>query len=246
MEQADLVERYRHLRRVAGDIQNGALALVQYSHLTDFGRRVGIPSRRGVLNEDRGNQKLVFDLAIHTARPGRSRAIDRYARTVSFVPGSDEARLLQAVQRARFCFFRFESRHPVAGAVAYEIIEQRQFHFMDVSVGLSGETGDAYVGRLVEIDGCRMSCLTIVPVNQEVLDRAGDRFPADAGGSMADKFQDARYAIAFYRTAVEYGIMQQTVTFDPSKQLPTESDIRTIKSLSDRLSLGLSALTAVG
>jgi hypothetical protein len=34
---------------------------------------------------------LIFDLAIHTVRQGRSRTIDRYAKAAPPVPGSDEA-----------------------------------------------------------------------------------------------------------------------------------------------------------
>jgi hypothetical protein len=37
------------------------------------------------------------DLAIHTAPPGRSRVIDRYARSAQLPPGSDEALMLEAM-----------------------------------------------------------------------------------------------------------------------------------------------------
>jgi hypothetical protein len=246
MEQADLVEHYRRIREIAGDIQNGALALVQYSSLVKFGRRVGIPSRHGVFNEDEGDQKLVFDLAVHTVGPGRSRAIDRYARTAPFVPGTELQRVMHALQRARFCVFQFESRHPVAGAVAHDILEDRQFHFMDVAVGLSGQPGDKFVGRLVEVDGFRMSCLTIIPIIDDLLDRITNRLPSGLADVAAVDFQDPHFAILFYRAAVGLGIMQRCVTFDPSKRVPTESDIKAIMSLSDHRSQGSPALTRVG
>ena len=38
---------------------------------------------------------LLFDLAIHTAKPGRSRAIGRYAKSVALQPGSDEELTLE-------------------------------------------------------------------------------------------------------------------------------------------------------
>ena len=54
---------------------------------------------------------LAFDLAIHTARPGHSRAIDRYARAAQLPPGSDEFVVLEAMRQARFSVWRVERRH---------------------------------------------------------------------------------------------------------------------------------------
>ena len=49
---------------------------------------------------------LAFDLAIHTARPDRTRAVDRYAGAAQLQPGSDEALVLEAMRRARFSVWR--------------------------------------------------------------------------------------------------------------------------------------------
>jgi hypothetical protein len=148
MTEIDLVQRYRNLRGIAGDVQNAALALVQHSPMLEFGRRLGVV-RTGELHLDHEENRLACDLAIHTARPGRSRAIDRYARSAAFHPGSDEARVLAALQKAQFTMFQFKSRHAVAGAIAYDLLMKHNFHFMGVSIGLSAEPGDTYAGRLV-------------------------------------------------------------------------------------------------
>jgi hypothetical protein len=57
---------------------------------------------------------MAFDLAIYTAPAGRSRAIDRYARSARFDPGSDEAIMLEAMCKARFAVLSVQHRHPVA------------------------------------------------------------------------------------------------------------------------------------
>ena len=45
--------------------------------------------------------EMRVDLAIYTAPPRRSRAIDRYAKSAQLPPGSDEALMLEAMRAAR-------------------------------------------------------------------------------------------------------------------------------------------------
>ena len=44
-------------------------------------RRLGLAQGRTLILDDMEEMNYVFDLAIHTGPPGRSRAIDRYARS---------------------------------------------------------------------------------------------------------------------------------------------------------------------
>ena len=243
MTQIDMVEHYRHLRDIAGDLQDDALELVQHSTMLEFGRRLGVV-RSGELWVDDPEAKLVYDLAIHTARPGRSRAIDRYARRGAFPPGSDQARLLVALQNARFTTFQIQGRHPVAGAVAYDLLQKQSFHLMDISIGLSAEARFCFVGRLVEVDGFRMSCLTLVPMYRDLLEQAKPRLPTTMPGSVFEAFQDPRCAIAVYRAAIELGYMRRTVTFDVVKAVPTPQSVAAVMDFTDRRSEDWPTLTA--
>ena len=243
MTETDLVQHYRYLRGIAEEIQNGALDLVQQSTMLEFGRRLGVV-RMGELCLDDEENKLACDLAIHTARPGRSRAIDRYARSATFRSDSDEARVLAALQEARFTTFQFETRHAVAGAIAYDVLLKQDFHLMDVSIGLSAKPKDAFVGRLVELDGFRMSCISVVPMTRVLIEAALPRLPSDlTKGTVISAFQDPRCAIAFYRTAIELGYMQRTVSFDVVKELPTAESVAAITEISGRLLADLPGLT---
>ena len=239
----DLVEHYRHLRDVVGDLQDDALELVPESTILEFGRRLGAV-RAGALCVDEREAKLVYDLAIHTARPGRSRAIDRYARAAAFPPDGDKARLLAALQTAKFTAFMIEARHKVAGVMAYDLLQKQSFHLMDISLGLSAPAKSSFVGRLVEVDGFHMSCLTLVPMNQELLEHAQPRLPLSLPGSVLEGFQDPRCGIAVYRAAIELGYMRRTVTFDVVKEVPTASSIAAVHGISDRLSGDWPTLTA--
>jgi hypothetical protein len=242
MTRNDLIEHYRHVRGVAGDIQNSALDLVSAGTMIEFGRRLGAV-RMGKVCLNHQEIKLLYDLAIHTGRPGRSRAIDRYARATALPPGCDEARALLALQQAEFTMFRIEGRHELAGAKAYDLLRKQSFHFMDIAIGLSSEPGDAFVGRLLEIDGFRMSCITLVPLLKELLEQSRPRLPAKLPGSELEVFQDPRCAIAIYRTALDLGYMRRTVSFDPVKAIPTERDVAMVRAINDRLSADLPALT---
>jgi hypothetical protein len=233
MTQIDIVEHYRHLRDIAANLQDDALALVQHSTMLEFGRRLGVV-RSGELWVDPREAKLVYDIAIHTARPGRSRAIDRYARTAAFPLRSDEARILAALQDARFTTFQIEARHPVAGATAYDLLAKQSFHLMDVSIGLSAEAKSCFAGRLVEVDGFHMSCLTVVPMYRELMEQAKARLPSVLPGTLTEAFQDPRCAIALYRAAIELGYMRRTVSFDVVKQVPTAESVAAVQGISGR------------
>ncbi len=245
MTQTDMVQRYRHLRSIAGEIQAAALELVPHAALIEFGRRLGAVSKGDLCLEDDRDIKLVYDLAIHTARLGRSRAIDRYARNAAFPPGSDEARVLAALQEAKFTIFRFDAPHVEAGAIAHDLIPDQRFHLMDISISLSAQPKASFIGRLVEIEGFRMSCLSVVPILQELLELANSRLPPRGTGSEIDEFQDPRCAIAVYRSAIELGFMRRTLTFDVAKELPTAESVAAVMDISDRRPVDLPRLTLV-
>ena len=49
-------------------------------------KHLGLAYGQALVAESEEEMTLIFDLAIHTAKPGRSRAIDRYAKSVSSSP----------------------------------------------------------------------------------------------------------------------------------------------------------------
>lgn len=246
MTRINLVQHYRHLRGIAAEIQEAALALVQDATFAEHGRRLGMARIGEIWVSDPAEMKLVQDLAIHTARPGRSRAIDRYARIAGFPSDSDAARILAPLRQAQMTLFKAEARHPVAGIMAHDLLLKRSFHFMDVSVGLSAKAGDCFAGRLVEIDGFRMSCLTLVPATRELMEAANVRPLPFAKNSLSQTFQDARFAIALYRAAIELGFMRRTVSFDVVKEVPTAKDVAAILAVNDHQPEDLPLLTAAG
>src|SRR3712207_1050252 len=70
---------------------------------------------------------LAFDRCLCTAAPGRSRGIDRYARSAGVAPGSDEELMLQAMCQARFSVFQVERPHETAGLLVRDLIREETF-----------------------------------------------------------------------------------------------------------------------
>ena len=101
--------------------------LVLLSTITDFvNGLLGLAQRQMLVAESEEEMALVFDLALYTAREGRSRALDRYARAAQLPPGSDEALMLEAMRHARFSVRRIEHRHETAGLVATDVVREVQ------------------------------------------------------------------------------------------------------------------------
>src|SRR5258708_10506217 len=90
---------------------------------------------------------LAVDLAIHTAPAGRSRAIDRYARSARLAQGSDEALVLEAMCNARFAVILVQRRHQAAGLIVTDIFRQIELWLVDEGLELSLPEGAAFATR---------------------------------------------------------------------------------------------------
>ena len=97
-----VLARYRQLREISKKHHHDILKLISGDAMLQQARRLGLVQGRTLILDDMEEMSYVFDLAIYTAPPGRSRAIDRYARSAQLPPGSDEALMLEAMRAARF------------------------------------------------------------------------------------------------------------------------------------------------
>jgi hypothetical protein len=107
----EVITRYRHVREVSERINDGLLKLVPRSAIIKQARKLGLTFGRTVVLDSMDQMAFLFDLAIYTAPPDRTRAIDRYARTTRFEAGSDEARVFDAMRNARFTACMVKRRH---------------------------------------------------------------------------------------------------------------------------------------
>src|SRR4051812_17527504 len=80
----DILARYLHLREISKRLHHEALTFISIDALLNQARRLGLAQGKTFILEDMDEIYYVYDLAIYTAPPDRSRAIDRYARSAKF------------------------------------------------------------------------------------------------------------------------------------------------------------------
>jgi hypothetical protein len=170
-------------------------------------RRLGLAFGKTLILDNMDELTLAFDLAIYTAPAGRSRAIDRYARSAQFAPGSDEAIMLGAMRNARFAVLLVQRRHPSAGLIVTDVFRNIELWLVDEGLEISLPVGTAFATRYYAPDRFVVTAGAGMPVDVELLTSAVESAPQLLRKSRAEAFEDRRLAEAVYRAAIADGIM---------------------------------------
>ena len=205
----EVLARYRHLREISKRHHSEALDLVSADAMLHHARRLGLAAGKTLLLGSMDEMTLTFDLAIHTAPLGRSRAIDRYARSARFAQGSDEELVLKAMCNARFAIVLVERRHDVAGLLVTDLFRETELWLVDEGLEKSLPGGAAFATRYFTPDGFAMTAGVGMPVDLDLLASAVESAPQLLRRSRADAIGDRRFAEAVYRTAIAEGIMER-------------------------------------
>jgi hypothetical protein len=218
----EILTRYRHLRAIATRHHSEALEFLSRSAILEQARHLGLTVGKTLVAESIDEMTLAFDLAIHTARPGHSRAIDRYARAAQLQPGSDESVVLEAMRQARFSVWRVERRHEAAGLMVQDLLRRDEAWLVDEALEQSAPEGVAVAMRLCTPDAFAMTSGIIVPVDREMMEEVLDQVLPRVRGEPDQVANDRRFASAIYRTAVANGLMER-ISFEetpPSARWP--------------------------
>jgi hypothetical protein len=163
-----VLARYRQLREISKKHHHDILKLISGDAMLQQARRLGLVQGRTLILDDMEEMSYVFDLAIYTAPPGRSRAIDRYARSAQLPPGSDEALMLEAMRAARFAILIIGPRHDATGVIATDLFRRTRAlagrHRTRGLVGGGSDDGDqALYPRAVLDDSRRQRAIRPCP-----------------------------------------------------------------------------------
>jgi hypothetical protein len=206
----EILARYRHLRAISVHHHNGALEFLSKSALMEHARHLGLTEGKILVAESMEELTLAVDLAVDTAKPGYSRAIDRYAaRAAPFQPGSDEFVVLAAMRQARFSVWRVERRHPEAGLIVQDLLRQEEVWLVDEALEESAPEGMSLAMRLGAPKLFAMTSGMIVPVDREVMTEVLDEVLPRVRGTPDQVANDRRFATAIYRVAVAQGLMER-------------------------------------
>ena len=214
MTRNEVLCRYRHLRAISTQHHSAALKFLAQPTIMEHARRLGLTKGKVLVAESEAELTLVFDLAIYTAKEGRSRAIDRYAQAAQLLQGSDEALMLEAMRRARFSIWQVRERHETVGLVVTDMLRKVEAWLVDESLEATVPHGTAFAGRLCDPGGFAMTGGVAVPVDRDLF----DEISADPLNLLAlwhtqpaRVADDPRFATAIYRAAIDEGVMADVV-----------------------------------
>jgi hypothetical protein len=211
----EVLTRYRHLREIGKQHNSHVMGFLSGDAVLQQARRLGLANGRTILLDTMDELTLAFDLAIHTAPAGRSRAIDRYARSARFPQGSDEALVLAAMRSARFAIVVVQRQHPVAGLLVTDIFREIDLWLLDEGLEMSLAEGEMYATRYYQPADFAMTAGVGMPVDLALLEMAAATVPQLGRMSLVEALDDRRFAEAVYRTAIAEGVMEEVIYQDP-------------------------------
>jgi hypothetical protein len=207
MSREEVLTRYRRLREISKRHQTEVVRYVPHSALLDQARRIGLAVGKTLVAESMDELTLAFDLALYTAPPGRSRGIERYARSAAVPAGSDDEVVLQAMCQARFSVWQVQRRHKVVGLVVQDLMRENSLWLVDESLEQTAPEGMSVAMRVIMPEAFAMTCGVIVPVDAMLLDEVFEEVLGRIRGEADAIANDRRFATTIYRMAVLEGPM---------------------------------------
>jgi hypothetical protein len=214
-----ILARYHQLREISKKHHHEALELVSPNAMLQQARRLGLAEGKTLILEDMDEMYYVYDLSIYTALPGRSRAVDRYAKSTRLPPGSDDALVLDAMCEARFAILAIERRHAAAGLIATDIFRRSDVWVVDLGLEASLEEGAMIATRLFTPEQFSMTAGVQVPFDMALVEDLYCELPRGLSKrkDLKDLIEDRRFAETIYRAALADGIMDRVRYWDPSE-----------------------------
>ncbi|HEV7879701.1 hypothetical protein [Bradyrhizobium sp.] len=213
----EVLARYRQFREISKQHHQQILASISGDALLNQARRLGLARGKTLILEDMEEMNYVYDLAIHTASPPRSRAIDRFAGSARFAPGSDEALVLEAMRAARFSVLVIERHHETAGLVATDLFRRTEVWLVDIGLESSMTAGEMFATRLFTPARFSMTAGTFVPFELDMLTDILVELPRRLVDGPFEALPDNRhFTEAIYRIALADGIMDRVTYQDLS------------------------------
>ena len=199
MTRTEAIKRYRHLRAVSKQHFNAATKFVSRPTMMEYGRKLGLVFGDTFICDSADDLSYVFDLSLYASKDGRSRGIDRYARSVCPAPNSDEALMLRAAQAARFTVCYVEGPHETAGLSVRDLVREQTLRLMDEGFEATMPAGMLLATRLKPVEDFVMTTGAAVPLDRPGLSSILSDFPRPRIKSAADVIEDYRFAIAVFR-----------------------------------------------
>jgi hypothetical protein len=206
----EVLARYRRLREISKQHHHEVLKFISGDAMLHQARRLGLARGKTLILDDMDEMNYVFDLAIHTAPAGRSRAIDRYARSARLAASSDEALVLEAMRDARFSVLVIERRHETVGLVATDLFRRTEVWVVDIGLESSMPDGGIIATRLFTPERFAMTAGVNVPFDLGTIEDLCAELPNSLRDiDLTALVDDRRFAEVVYRVALVGGVMER-------------------------------------
>jgi hypothetical protein len=211
-----ILRRYLDLRAITGRHYEAALDRVSPSGFLDHAKLLGLAEGGEILAESDGEFALIFDLALHFAKRGRSCALDRYAKSALLPPGSADAEAVAAMRRARFSIWGIEDYHESEGLIIADVMRGEESWLVDQNLSRSMEPGMMFVGRLLQPAEFVMTSGVVVPLDPVMFVDALIECPRLLRhGDVARLADDPQFSVAMYRPVIESGVLDNVRYVEP-------------------------------
>lgn len=206
MHQEDILPRYLQLRAISTRLHAAALERVAWPSLMEQAKHLRLLEWPDVLTASDSEMTLLYDLAVHTARPGRSRAVDRGPRHAT--ADTDDGLVQAALRQARFSIWRLDRWHAELGVIVTDTLRGGETWVIDLGLAFSAKPGMLFASRLCWPAEFAITCGALAPVSADLMDEvlfdiAGWLHHLD----LAKAADDARFATAVYANAILAGCM---------------------------------------
>ena len=212
MQRQEVLDRYRHLRAISARYHTAALGRLARPTILEHAKHLGLAYGQALWAESDEEMTLIFDLAIHTARPGRTRAIDRYSKAEkpSTRPGGGPH--ARSNPPRGFSVWRIERRHEMTGVIVTDLLRDSETWLVDEGLTNTARPGLTFASRLCWPADFAITCGVVVPVDAELMEDILFDSAAWLRHAELDKVaDDPRFAKAIYRAALGAGIMEHVV-----------------------------------
>ncbi|TCZ64068.1 hypothetical protein [Roseicella aquatilis] len=197
---------YERSARARQRLQDMAVQATPQAKVLEQAKRLGLAVEDEMAQPSEEDLAYAFDLAIYTAPPGRSRAIDRVARQHARLPG-EAALVLNGLTRSWISVFRVIGPHPEAGLILEDALLGGEVWVVDDLLAENGEPGTVLAARLGRIWGFAITCGVLALLDEKML--AGfSGILARGGVNAADLVDDPRFARAMWERALGFHLGQ--------------------------------------
>lgn len=144
------IERYRHLRRLAAQLNDRIVKTIPREAMHEVGQAIGIFHQGTLIFETEDETSVLMDCCLYDWLRDGKNLVEQYAENHHSLPGTEEHELLQAFLRAKYRIVVPQERVPGAGVHVVDLFSAEQLFIMDF--GLSQTPFDvAYATRTIPL-----------------------------------------------------------------------------------------------